>query len=217
MADPLSRDDFRFSSVDEELDEQVMAYHVPRADRNRRRATVSRTEMGFDFASPDRQLPEGGNRRLNRAAEKVGGAVGRAVFQTRRVPESARQRLHLVRNRAQQAGNAAAERIAGSASSLVDAAEQRTRNLRAATQEKARDWMDRVEGRARLALDEVDKLSRKGAARATRVREEVEERSRELRLKAQLRLQQMRMRGERMVEEHPLEVLGCIAGAAFLV
>ena len=35
-------------------------------------------------------------------------------------------------------------------------------------------------------------------------------------MKARLRTGQIRMQGERLVEQHPLEVLGCIAGAAFL-
>jgi ElaB/YqjD/DUF883 family membrane-anchored ribosome-binding protein len=219
MADPLQKDDFRFSPVDKELDERrgkAMAYQAPRQDPIRRRATVSGTDMGLDLVSPARQLPEGGNHRLNRAAEQVGGAIGRVVSQARKVPESARHRLHLVRDRAQQVGSAAADRISGSASSLVEAAEQRTRNLRAATQEKARELMDRVEERARVALDEVDELSTKAAERATRIKQQVEERSREWSMKARLRADQMRMRGERMVQEHPLEVLGCIAGAAFL-
>ena len=219
MADPLQKDDFRFSSIDEELDEKrgkVMAYHVPLQDPIRRRATVSRTNMGLDLPRPDWQLPEGGNRHLNRAAEQVGGAIGRAVSQARRVPDSARERLQLVRDRAKQAKDTVADRISSSASSLADGAEQRALTLAATAQERARDWMDRAEERGRVALDEVDQLSRKATERATRLKEEIEERSREWRMKARLRAEQMRGQGERMIHQHPLEVLGCIAGVAFL-
>ncbi|PYY15792.1 MAG: hypothetical protein DMG61_06155, partial [Acidobacteria bacterium] len=110
MADPLQKDNFQFPSVDEELEEnrgRVIAYQAPRQDPIRKRATVSGTDTGLDFVSPDRQLPEGGSRRLNRAAEQLGGAVGRAVSQARRVPDSARERLHLVRDRAQRVGSTA--------------------------------------------------------------------------------------------------------------
>ena len=219
MADPLQKDDFRSLPVDEELDENSGTAMAPPArseDPIRRYATASRSDVGLNLPSPDWQLPEGGNRRLKRAAEQVGGAVGRAVVQARRVPESARDRLHLVRDRVLQASNAAADRISGSASSLVDAAEQRARNLSAATEEKARDFIDRAEVRARVALDEVDELGRKAAERASRIKQDVEERSRKWRMKARLRTGQIRMQGERLVEQHPLEVLGCIAGAAFL-
>ena len=208
MADPLQNDDFRYSSTEEELEEsrgKVMAYQAPRQDPIRRRATISEIDMGLDIASPDRQLPESGNPRLNRAAEQVGGAMGRVVSQARRVPASARQRLDVVRDRAQEVTSSAADRISGSASSLATTA-----------QDKARDLMDRVEERGRAALDEVDQLSKRAAARFDQLKEEVEGHSRELRMKARLRAEQMRLRGERIVQEHPLEVLGCIAGAAFL-
>ena len=60
MADPLRKDAFRSVTIAEELDET--------------RGRVSRTDLNMDMASPDRQLPEAGNPRLNRAAEQVGGA-----------------------------------------------------------------------------------------------------------------------------------------------
>jgi len=219
MADPLQKDDFRSLPVDEDLDEGVgtaIAYPVRSEAPMRQYPTASGSDVGLNLPKPGRQLPEGGSRRLNRAAEQVGTAVGRAVVQARRVPDSARDRLHLVRDRVRQASNAAAERISGSASSLVDAAEQRARNLTAATEEKARDFMDRAEGRARVALDEMDELGRKAAERASRIKQDVEERSRKWRIEARLRARQIRMQGERLVEQHPLKVLGCIAGAAFL-
>jgi len=220
MADPLKKDDFRYSSVDEELEEsrgKVMAYQAPLHDPIRRRATVSGIDTDLDIVHPDRQLPKGGNRRLNRAAEQLGGAVGKVVSQARRAPDSARERLHLVRNRAQEVESFAADRTSGSASSLAEAAEQRARNRAATARDRARDLMDRVEERGRAALDEVDQLSKKAAARVDQFKEEVEERSRELRMKARLRAEEMRIRGARLVQEHPLEILGCIAGAAFLV
>jgi len=201
MADPLQKDDFRYSSVDEELEEsrgKVMAYQAPLQDPIRRRATISGIDADMDIASPKRQLPEGGNPRLNRAAEQLGGAVGKVVSQARRAPDSARERLHLVRDRAQEV------------------TEHRARNLATMAQDKAGDLMDRVEERGRAALDQVDQLTKKAAARVDHFKEEVEERSRELRMKARLRAEEVWMRGERLVQEHPLEILGCIAGAAFL-
>jgi len=220
MADPLQKDDFRYSTVDEELEEsrgKMMAYQAPREDPIRRRATFSEIDMGLDIASPDRQQPGRGNPRLNRAAEQVGGAMGRAVSQARSAQDSARQGLHVVRYRAQEVASSAADRISGTASSLAEAAEQRARNLATIAQEKASDLMDRFEEQGRAALDEVDQLSKKAAARVEQLKEEVGERSRELRMRARLRAEEMRMRGERMIQEHPLEVLGCIAGAALLI
>lgn len=219
MADPLQRDDFRCSSVDEELEAsrgKVMAYQAPRQDPIRRRGAVSEFDVDSELPSPDRQLSEGGNPRLNRAAAQAGGALGRVISQARRVPESARRRLHVVRDRAQEVGSSAADRISGAASSLAETAEQRARDLAATTQQKASDLVDRFEERGRVALDEVDQLSKRAAARVDQLKEEVEERSRELRMKARLRAEQMRMRGERMIHEHPLQILGCIAGAAFI-
>src|SRR5690349_7300562 len=195
MADPLQKDDFRYSPADEELEEsrgKVMAYQARRQDPIRRRATVSGINTEIDIASPDWQLPERGNPRLNRAAEQVGGAIGRVVSQVRRVPDSARQRLHLVRDRAEEVTSSAADRISGSAS--LAAAQQRVRDFASTAQDKASDLMDKVEERGRAALDEVGHLSKKAAARA----------------------EQMRMRGQRIMNDHPLEILGCIAGAAFL-
>lgn len=215
MADPLQREDLRYPSVDEELEEsrgKVMAYQAPREDLISRSAPFTGIDTEVDVASPDRQLPEGGNRRLNRAAEQVGGAMGRVVSQARRVPDLARQRLHLVRDRAQEMKSSAE----GSASSIVETAQDRARLLAMTAQDKARDLMDRVEERGRAALDEVDQLSRKAAERMSHFKEDMEERSRELRTKAWLRAEQMRMRSQNIVREHPLEVLGCIAGAAFL-
>jgi len=202
MADPLRKDAFRSVTIAEELDET--------------RGRVSRTDLNMDMASPDRQLPEAGNPRLNRAAEQVGGAVGRVVSQARRVPDSAWEKLHLVRDRAEQAKDAVSNRISSSASSLADTAEQRARSLVGTTQEKARDLMDRVEERGRVAFDEVDQLSRRAAERASEIKDRIEEQSRELRLQARLRAEQMRRRAQRLVHEHPLEVLGGIAGAALL-
>ena len=219
MADPLQNDDFRYSSTEEELEEsrgKVMAYQAPRQDPIRRRAMVSEFDVGSELPSPDLQLPEGGNPRLNRAAEQVGGAVGRVVSQARRVPASARQRLHVVRDRAQEVTSSAADRISGTASSLAETAEHRARDLATTAQQKASDLMDRFEEHGRVAFDEVDQLSKRAAARVGQLKQEVEERSRELRMKARLRAEQMRMRGERMIQEHPLEILGCIAGVAFI-
>lgn len=197
MPDPLKKDDFQFPLVDDELEEsrgKVMAYRAPQEDPIRRRARISGTDMGLDLVSPDRQLPEGGKIRLNRAAERIGGVVGRAVFHARRVPHSARERLHLVRDRAQHAKDTVADRILNSASSLADAAQERVHALATTAQEQARDFTDKVEERGRAALDEVDRLS----------------------IKARLRAEQMRRRGELMINEHPLEILGFIAGAALI-
>jgi len=204
MADALQKDDFRFPFVEDEPEEsrgKVMANQAPREDPIRRRARVSRTDMGLDLVSPDRQLSEWGNIRLNRAAERVGEAVGQVVFQARRVPDSARERLRLIRDRAQQ---------------LADAVVKRAQIMATTAQERADNLMDRVEESGRAALDEVDHLNRKGITRASQLKEQVTVRSREWKMKARVRAEQIRMRGGEMINGHPLKLLGCIAGAALI-
>ena len=132
MADPLHNKDYRdfntrvSSSAGTGLDEnrgKTMAYQAPLHDPIRKGAMSADRELPSEEADLDRRLPEGGNHRLNRTAEQIGGALGRAVSQARRVPDSARQGLHLVRARAQRVGGSAAEQISSSGSSLANSAQ----------------------------------------------------------------------------------------------
>jgi ElaB/YqjD/DUF883 family membrane-anchored ribosome-binding protein len=159
-----------------------------------------------DGMRPERELPEPGNARLNRTAEQIGSALGRAVTQARRVPETARRGLHVVRDRAQEAGDGAAAQISTSASSLAESAQRR-----------AREFVDVAEERGRVLLDKADDLSQNVTQRAGEIKQQLDERTRELRAKARLNVQQARWRGERLIQERPLHLLAGIAGAAFAV
>src|SRR5690348_2794658 len=119
MAEPLHKD---FSNVEErsagsmefEQHGNTMAYEAPLED------PIRKGRM-----DPERQLPEGGNHRLNRAAEQIGTAMGKAVSQARRAPETARRGIHVVRDRAQGAKTSAIDHL----SSSRDATQQRARQI----------------------------------------------------------------------------------------
>ena len=219
MPDPLmSNDDL--SSVEprstvsvESRAEETVAYQAPLED------PIRKGEI-----SPDRQLPEEGTPRLNRTAQQIGGTIGRVVSQARKAPDSARQGLHLVRNRAQQMKGQAAEQISSSASSLADSAEQRIREIgdaaRAVTeraQQRAAEWMDLAEERGRVLLDKADDVAQFVAERTSGLKQELDSRTRELRENTRMRLYEARLRARYTIREHPLETLGCIAGAAFIL
>jgi ElaB/YqjD/DUF883 family membrane-anchored ribosome-binding protein len=155
---------------------------------------------------PERELPEPGNARLNRTAEQIGSALGRAVTQARRVPETARRGLHVVRDRAQEAGDGAAAQLSNSASSIAESAQRR-----------AREFVDVAEERGRVLLDKADDLTQNVTQRAGEIKQQLDERTRELRAKARVNVQQARWRGERLIHERPIHVLAGIAGAAFAV
>jgi len=174
--------------------------------------------------NPDRQLPEGGSPWLNHTAQQVGGTLGRVVSQARRVPDSARHGLHLVRNRAQEVSEQAAGQISSSASSLAGNAQQRIREIegvaREATeraQQRAAEWIDFAEERGRVLLDKADELAAYVSQRSAVLKQELDQRTRELRENAHLRALELRDRSERMVRERPLETLGCLAAAAFVL
>src|ERR671937_1771922 len=112
MADPLHRD---FSDVERrstgplgtEIEEQrgnTIAYQAPLED------PILKGRM-----NPKRQLSESGNHRLNRTAEQIGTALGKAVSQVRRAPENARRGLHLVRDRAHEAKTSPMDQLSSSA------------------------------------------------------------------------------------------------------
>jgi ElaB/YqjD/DUF883 family membrane-anchored ribosome-binding protein len=155
---------------------------------------------------PERELPEAGNPRLNRTAEQIGSALGKAVTQARRVPDTARRGLHVVRDRAQEAGDGAAAQISNSASSLAESAQRR-----------AREFADVAEERGRVLLDKADDLTQNVAQRANEIKQQLDEHTRELRAKAKLNVQQAQWRGQRLIQERPIHVLAGIAGAAFLL
>jgi ElaB/YqjD/DUF883 family membrane-anchored ribosome-binding protein len=204
MADPLHSRDFR--EFDTRTSEPVgtgleqnrgstVAYQAPLED------PILKGEM-----RPERELPEAGNPRLNRTAEQIGSVLGKAVTQARRVPDSARRGLHVVRDRAQEASDGAAAQISNSASSLAESAQRR-----------AREFADVAEERGRVLIDKADDLSQNVAQRANEIKQQLDERTRELRAKAKLNVQQAQWRGERLIQERPIHVLAGIAGAAFLL
>jgi ElaB/YqjD/DUF883 family membrane-anchored ribosome-binding protein len=212
MADPLHNDDYgQFkpgvsSTGTDDNRGKTMAYQAPLHDPIRKGAMSLDRELPSEEAGFDRQLPEGGNHRLNRTAEQIGGALGRVVSQARRVPDSARHGLHLVRDRAQQVGGGAASQISSSASSLAGNAQQRAREL-----------LDVVEERGGIVLDKVDEIGHQLAERGNQLKNQIDDRTRELRVNARQRAQEARLQGERILRDYPLQTIGCVAGAAFIL
>lgn len=226
MADPLENDDFDdFGSragVPLDIDTRTnlaesTAYQPPLED------PIRKGEL-----RADRELPESGNAQLNRTARQVGSALGGVVSQARRLPDSARRGLHLVRDRAQGITEQTAGQVSGSASSLAANAQERIREVgdvaRQAgerAQQRAGEWMDFAEARARELMDKTlnktDEFTTYLAERTEGLRRDIDERTRELRNDARIRVFEARLRARYAIREHPLEILGCVAGAAFVV
>lgn len=210
MPDPLLNEDL---GTVEDQNSSAVAYQAPLEDPIRKGAM-----------NLDRQLPEGGSPQLNRAARQVGGAIGGMVSQARRLPNTARRGLHLVRNRAQDVGAQSAERLSGSASSLADAAQVRirgwedaARGARERAQQRAGEWMDLAEERGRALIDKADELTRFVADRTAELKDRLDDRTRELRDEARVRVEELRANAQTTIRRYPLQTLGCIAGAAFLL
>jgi ElaB/YqjD/DUF883 family membrane-anchored ribosome-binding protein len=219
MPDPLINDDFgdvpsRSGSAGLESRQSVgTVYQPPLEDPIRK-----------GYISPDRELPEAGSPQLNRTARQVGGAIGGVVSQARRLPDSARRGLHLVRDRAQEIGEKTAGQISGSASSLAGNAQERIQGLQDAArqageraQQRAGEWMDLAEESARVLLNITDEFATYLAERTEELKQEIDQRGRELRNNARIRAYEMRLRARHTVREYPLETLGCAAGAAFIL
>jgi ElaB/YqjD/DUF883 family membrane-anchored ribosome-binding protein len=237
MADPLHR-----SSDVPEFDTYPASAGNAGSSRNDNKSSPRRPQAEDQVLGPDRELPAeipildphrelergetASNGRLNRTAEQIGGALGQAVNQARRAPANARQRLHVVRNRAAQAGGSAAEDISTSASSfadnaqqkareLGDNAQQKARDLARTAKEKARDLADAAEQRGRVIAEKAGEIGDRVQQRAGEIKQELDSRTRELRAQARFRADQVRLRGEHIIRERPLETLGCIAAGAF--
>lgn len=226
MADPLYNDTFR------EFDTRTSAPAGTGLEDNRGNSVTYQPPMEDPILKGemnlDRQLPEAGSSRLNRGAEQVGSALGHAVSQARRAQDSARRGLYLVRNRAQGASGSAATQISSSTSAIFDSAQQRAGELAENTQNLAREMADKAQRRGRelldlaeeqgrVLLDKADGIGQQVAERTSAIREQLDERTRELRFRARLRADEARLRGRRFIDERPLETLGYIAGAAFLL
>jgi ElaB/YqjD/DUF883 family membrane-anchored ribosome-binding protein len=177
---------------------------------------------------PDRELPESGNPQLNRTARQVGGAIGEVVSQAKRLPGTARRRLYLVRNRAQEVGAQTADQISSSTSSLAGNAQERLRGLGDVAlqvgekaQQRASQLMDMAEDRARVlldrTLDKTEELATYLTERTSDLKQEIDQRTQKLRNDARIRLYELRLRARYTVRERPLETLGVIAGAAFIL
>jgi ElaB/YqjD/DUF883 family membrane-anchored ribosome-binding protein len=226
MADPLHNQEFpeigtrTTAPVGTGLEEtriDALAYEAPLED------PILKGEM-----NPDRQLPEGANQRLNRTAEQIGSALGKAVNQARRAPETARRGLHIVRERAQDASSNAADQLSTSTSSLAETAQQRARDFAGTAQQKARDLsstaqrrakelVDVAEERGRVLLDRAEDLGQRVSQKGTELKQQLNETTREVRAQTRLRAKEARLRSERLIEEKPLHVLGGIAAAAFVL
>lgn len=209
MADPLRKD---FRDLDTRTSKPVGT--GLEGNGNTSLAPERPTEIAIipEGINPERQLPEAGSRRLNRTAEQIGGTLGKVVSQVQRAPESARRRLHLVRDRAQEAGTNASS----SASTLADTAQQRVRAVTEKAQQRGAELLDAAEVRGRVLLDKANAVGRDVAARAKQVKQQVEDHSREFHQAARLRVQEARIKAQRVVSERPLHVLGGIAAAAFI-
>jgi len=217
MAEPLHKD---FSNMEDRGAGSVgigqrgnaMAYEAPLED------PIRKGQM-----DPERQLPEGGNHRLNRAAEQIGTAMGRAVSQARRAPETAKHSIHMVRDHAQNVKTSAIDQLSSSkdatqqrAKQIADSAQQKARDLSVNAQRKAQEFIDVAEEHGRALLDKADAVSRRVAQKGSELRQQLDDRAHELKAEARLRLQEAHLRGWRLIQEKPLHVLGGIAGAAFV-
>lgn len=222
MPDPLMNDDFGDlqGRVESPTDahsrlnlDRAIAYQAPLED------PIRKGEL-----NPERELPESGSPQLNRTARQVGSAIGGVVSQARRLPQSARNGLYVVRDRAQEMGNHASDQITGSAASLAGNAQERIREFgdvaREAgerAQQRVGEMLDMAEVRARELLDKADELTGYLAARTNELKLDLDDRTRELRDAARIRAIELRDRAQRAVRERPLETLGCLAAAAFIV
>ena len=223
MADPLINDGFgdfesRRANAGMESRQSVGTAYQPPLEDPIRKGNIT----------PDRELPEAGSPQLNRTARQVGGAIGGVISQARRLPNSARRGLHLVRDRAQEISGQTAGQISGSASSLAGNAQERIRGLQDTArqageraQQRAGELLDLAEDRARVlldrTLDKTDELATYFAGRTEELKQELDERSRELRNNVRIRVYEMRLRARQTVREYPLETLGCVAGTAFVL
>ena len=226
MADPLHDDNSRDYNRRAELNRGSQVAYEPLEDSRRTNGLSADHELPDPKSEyPDHQLEEG---RLLRVAEQIGGAFGKTVSQARRMPGSARHGIHLVSDRAQEMASDAVGQISSSASSLVDNAQQhaqiladraqsRLREFTATAQQLAEDLMDLAEERGRLFLDKADELGQQVCDRTSELKQELDERTRELRVNARMRVEDVKFRGERVVRERPLHVLGGIAAAAFIL
>lgn len=237
MADPLHRDevrDFEVSDVATPVSpgERSGGNRVPLHDP----VLQGLNNPLSGTMNPERQLAADfhANRRLNRTAESIGGGLGRAVSRARRMPESARRGLHVVRDRASAAGGEAAESLSASASSLADSARHKAEELRVTAEqhghelrEKARELRNKAGELGESISQRAGELGESISTRASELgdnvqrhagelKRQVEVRSRELRAQARLKTQEVRLRGKLLVHERPLETLGGIAAGAFV-
>ena len=191
---------------------------------------INAATLNSGTMSPERQLPSDfyPNRRLNRTAESIGGGLGRAVSRARQIPDSARRGLHVVRDRASAAGGDAAESLSASASSLADSARQKSEHLRVAAEQRARELRERAGELGESISSRASELGETISTRASQlgsdvqrqageIKRQIDDRSRELWATTRLKAQMTRLRGERVVREYPLEMLGGIAAGAFVV
>jgi ElaB/YqjD/DUF883 family membrane-anchored ribosome-binding protein len=211
MADPLQRDEVREFEVTDTAtpvspDERSGANRVPLHD-----PTMAGT------MNPDRQLDTDfrANQRLNRTAESIGGALGRAVSQARRMPDSARRGLHVVRDRASAAGGDAADSLSASASSLADSARQKAGELRVTAEQRGRELRERAGELGETISSRAAELGDNVQRQAGELKRQVEARTRELRAEVRLKAQEARLRGKLLVRERPFHALGGIAAAGF--
>ena len=203
MPDPLLNEDLGRA---EEQNAGTGAYQAPLED------PIRKGEMNLD-----RRLPEAGSPQLNRTARQVGGAIGGMVSQARRLPNTARRGLHLVRDRAQDVGAQTGEQISGAAQQRIRDLTEAARGAGERVQQRAGELMDAAEDRGRALLGKADELSAYVADRTAELKEKLDIRTRELRDGARIRVEEFRADTQTMIRRYPLQALGCVAGAAFLL
>lgn len=231
MADPLQRDEIREFEVTDTAtpvssEERSGANRVPLHDPAL--AELENSALAGTM-NPERQLDTDfrANPRLNRTAESIGGGLGRAVSRARRMPDSARRGLHVVRDRASVAGGDAAESLSASASSLADTARQKAEELRATAGQRGRELREKAGELGETISSRASELGETISTRASELgsdvqrsagelKRQVEDRTRELRAQTRLKAQEVRLRGKLLVRERPLQALGGVAGAAFV-
>jgi ElaB/YqjD/DUF883 family membrane-anchored ribosome-binding protein len=145
---------------------------------------------------------------LRDTAQQIGVALGSVVVRTQTLRDNARRQLHVVRERAQHAGEDAAGQVSQRASSLAETAMARGEALCAAAEQRAAHLLER-------ARELADDLGERAGARAGEWGREIDQRTLAMRQNARMRAMELRRRGEDLIEERPMEVLGGIAVAAF--
>ena len=156
-------------------------------------------ELLAGFPPPDRTLPPPQNPRLNRTAESIGTALGSTVGRMR-------NGMSLVTGNLADTGASLSDKISQKASGIS----QKAADLQETVRTQAQDLTSSVRDRAGQFGDILQDKSEELAA-AT------QEQLRQLRERARQRLIEARHRAAVLRQDHPLELIGGFAAAAFVI